>query len=144
MSSTAVRRAIYGRLSSDTTLSNLLGAAAPGYSKGIYYQVAPEGAAFPYVVFQHQSGVPTEAMQDPSAYETDVWLVKAVDRNTSADTAESIAARIQTLLNDATLTISGATHLYLRRQSDVDYPEVDEGIQYKHCGALYRLIFDPT
>jgi hypothetical protein len=46
--------------------------------------------------------------------ENDVWLVKAVDRSTSADAAEAVAARMTTLLNDASLSISGASLLYLR------------------------------
>lgn len=138
---TAVRRALYGKLAGDTTLNNLLAVPPAGYSKSIYHQQAPDGAAFPFVLINKQSGVPTEAFSAPSALENDMWLVKAIDRSTSADTAESIAARLQVLLNDAALSISGSTLLYLRRQSDVEYPEVTDGIQYKHVGALYRLVY---
>jgi Protein of unknown function (DUF3168) len=140
--STAVRRALYGRMAGDTTLNALLGTPAPGFAKAIYHQQAPDEAHFPFVIFQKQSGTPTEAFTDPSALETDVWMVKGVDRNTTTDTAEAIALRIQTLLNDAPLSISGNTLLYLRRQSDVEYPELMEGVAYKHCGALYRLVTD--
>lgn len=138
--STPVRRAIYGKLAGDTTLTNMLGVAAPGYSKAIYHNQAPAGAQFPYVVFFKQAGNPTEAFGDPSALETYVWAVKAVDRNTSADVAEAISARISTLLNDATLSISGASLLYLRRQGDIDSPEVTDGVTYAHVGASYRLV----
>jgi DNA-binding LytR/AlgR family response regulator len=86
-------------------------------------------------------GTPTETMADPSALEDDIWLVKGIDRSTTADTAEAIAARVKTLLNDATLTISGATHLYLRRLSDVEYLETAEGVRYVHSGALFRLVY---
>jgi hypothetical protein len=138
--STAVRRAIYGKLAGDTTLNNLLAASATGYSKSIYYQVAPEGAAFPFVIFNKQSGVPTEAFGDPSALENDVWLVKAIDADTTADDAEAAAARIGFLLNDASLSISGPTLVYLRRQSDVEYSEVANGVTYRHAGSLFRLV----
>lgn len=138
--STATRRALYGKLSGDTTLNNLLGTPATGYTKAIYHQEAPEGAAFPYVIFNRQSGMPTEAFTAPSVMENDVWLVKAVDKSSSADVAESVADRIKTLLNDASLSISGSTLIYLRRQSDVEYPEVSDGAAYKHCGSLYRLV----
>lgn len=140
--STAVRRALYGRLAGDTTLNNLLGTPASGYSKSIYYQEAPSGAAFPFLILNKQSGVPTEAFTDPSALETDVWLVKAVDRNATADTAEAASARVAVLLNDAVLTISGATTLYLRRQSDVEYQETNDGVIYRHAGSLFRLVTD--
>lgn len=140
--STPIRRAIYGKLAGDSTLNAMLGTPATSYAKAIYFQVAPQGARMPYVIFSKQSGVPTEAFGDPSAMENDVWLVKAVDQATTADPAEAIAARVKTLLNDANLTISGATTLYLRRQSDVQYPEVTNGVIYQHVGSLFRLVTD--
>jgi hypothetical protein len=127
-------------MAGDTTLNALLASPPSGWSKSIYHQQAPAGAQFPFVVFQKQAGTPTEAFGDPDALDTDVWMVKAVDRSTSADGAEAIQARLQALLNDATLSISGATLLYLRRQSDVEYPEVSDGVTYNHAGALYRLV----
>jgi hypothetical protein len=140
--STPVRRALYGKLSGDTTLNGLLAAPATGYAKAIYHQQAPSNAPHPFVIFQKQAGNPTETFGDPSALETDVWLVKAIDKNTSADPAEAIQARVIALLNDATLSISGHDLKYLRRESDVEYPEVSDGVQYKHAGALFRLITD--
>lgn len=140
--STPVRRAIYGKLAGDTTLNSILGTPAAGYSKAIYHQQAPIGAGFPFVVFQKQSGIPTEAYGDPSAIDTDIWLIKAVDRGTTADPAEAAAARIVALMNDASLSISGSTLLYLRRMSDVEYPEVIDGVGYHHVGSLFRLITD--
>lgn len=140
--STPVRRALYGRMAGDTTLNSILGAPAAGYAKAIYHQQAPAGAPYPFVVFQKQSGNPTEAFTDPSAIDTDVWLVKAIDRSTSADQAEAAAARITALLNDAPLSISGMALLYLRRQSDVEYPEVTDGQTYQHVGSLFRLVTD--
>jgi hypothetical protein len=128
-------------MSGDSTLTNLLGTPAAGYSKAIYHQEAPAGAAYPYVIFNKQAGDPTDTFGTPSAFENNVWLVKGIDKNTTADTAEAIAARLIALLNDATLTISGATHLFLRRLSDVEYPETADGVQYKHAGALFRLVY---
>lgn len=136
-----MRRALYGKLAGDTTLNGLLASPPGTYSKSIFYEQAPEGAAYPFVIFAKQAGTPTETLGDPSALESDVWLVKAVDRSASADTAETIQARLISLLNDASLSISGATHLYLRRESDVDYPETADGVLYRHAGALFRLIY---
>lgn len=138
--STPIRRAIYGALAGDTTLNNLLGPPPTGYSKSIFYQEAPAAAHFPFVVFNKMSGTPTETFGDPDALDTDTWLVKGIDRATTADVAESIQARVKALLNDATLSISGTTLLYLRRQSDVEYPETADGVMYKHAGSLFRLV----
>jgi len=139
--STVVRRALYGKMAGDTTLNNLLGTPASGYSKSIYHGEAPQGAKFPFVVFSKSSGVPTEAFGDPDALENDVWLIKGIDKSTSADTAEAIQDRLRVLLNDSSLSISGGTLLYLRRQSDVEYPEVTDGVTYAHAGSLYRLVW---
>ena len=146
--STPVRRAIYGALTSSGQLLGLLGAPAPGFTQSIYHDQAPDNAGFPFVVLSKSSGVPTEAFHDPSALETDVWLVKAIARandmpapsQSASDRAEMIADTIKTLLNDYPLSISGATCLYLRRESDVEYAELADGVVYRHCGSLYRLI----
>ncbi len=142
--SVAVRRAIYGKMSGDSTLTAMLGTAAPGYTKSIYYQQAPEKAGFPYVVFSKQSSTPRYAL-GARLYDNDLWLIKAVDRESkstgaTADTADTIASRLDALLTDSTLSISGKTQLYLRRESDVDYPENSDGVVYHHAGSLFRLI----
>lgn len=142
MSTTTAKRGIYGKLAGDTTLNALLAAPPSGYSKSIFYGVAPDSASYPFVIFNKQDGRPTEAFGDPSAFETDVWMVKAVDRGASADVAESVQARAAALLNDAALSISGSTVMYLRRQSDMDYAVDEDGVVYHHAGSLYRLVYD--
>lgn len=138
--STPVRRALYGRLAGDTTLDGLLAVPADGYAHSVYYQQAPDDAHHPLVIFNKQAGTPTDTFGIPGALENDVWLFKAIDRADTADTVEAVADRLQALLNDAPLSISGTSLLFLRRTSDVDYDEVVDGVQYKHCGSLYRLV----
>jgi len=143
--STSVRRALYGKLAGDTTLTTLLGTPAPGYSQSIYYQLAPQEAGFPFIVFQKQSGTPVLTFkQGHAALDSDLWLVKGVDRSTTADAAEAISDRIDTLLADAVLSISGAVNPYLQRESDIDYSELNEGTEFKHSGALFRLASSRT
>lgn len=143
--STSVRRALYGKMAGDTTLNGLLATPPSGWSKSIYHREAPDSAGYPLVIFQKQSGVPTYTMQSGrSAYESDVWLVKAIDRNTTADPAEAVQARLETLLLDATLSISGEELMYLRRESDVEFSEVSDGVTYQHAGALWRLMHQVT
>jgi hypothetical protein len=139
------RRALYGKLAGDTTLNNLLGTPATGYSKNIYYQVAPEGAAYPLIVFSKQAGTPTYTLKSGhAAIDTEVWMVKGVDRSDTADRADAIQSRLDTLLTDGALTISGASQLDLARQSDIDYLEDDDGEVYRHAGSLYRLLYSQT
>ena len=138
--STPIRRSIYGKLAGDSTLTALLSPPPTGFSQSIFYQRAPQQAQPPYIIFQKQAGTPVEAFGDPDAFDRDVWLVKGVDRSTTADTVEAIQDRIKALLNDASLSISGATLCDLRRVSDVEYPEQTDGVEYKHAGSLFRLV----
>lgn len=139
---TTAKRGIYGKLAGDTTLNNLLATPPSGYSKSIFYEAAPDSAGYPFVLMNKQDGRPTETFGDPSAFETDIWMVKAIDRGASADVAESVQARLAALLNDAALSISGSTVMYLRRQSDMDYAEDVNGVVFHHSGSLYRLVYD--
>ena len=136
----AIRRAIRGKLGADTTLTNLLGTPPTGVSQSIYHQSAPEGAAFPFVIFNKQAGTPRYALLN-LAMDDEVWLIKGVDQDASADTVDAVSSRLDALLTDGSISISGKTKLYFRRESDVEYGEVIDGAMYKHSGAYFRLVY---
>jgi hypothetical protein len=136
----AIRRSLYGKMAGDTTLVAFLATPPAGYSKSIYYQLAPETATLPFVVFSQQSGTPVYSFAE-RAYDNDLWLVKAVDRSGSADVADDIHARLDALLTDGVLSISGRDQLYLRRESDLEYSETVGGDRYVHAGSLFRVIY---
>ena len=71
----------------------------------------------------------------------EVWLVKGVDQDASADTVDAVSSRLDALLTDGSISISGKTKLYFRRESDVEYGEVIDGAMYKHSGAYFRLVY---
>lgn len=133
-----VRAAIYERLTGDATLTGLLSSAT-----AIYHQVAPQSAQTPFIVFHRQAGDP--GWQFAGAHvQSDLWTVKAVDRASSASRAEDIAARIDTVLTDAPLAVTGRDLLAVYRESDVTYPETTDGATYRHEGGQYRLQTSPT
>lgn len=141
--SVAIRRALYGKLAGDTTLTGMLATPPAGYSKSIFYEVAPEGAKFPYVIFNKQSGTPSYSLS-ANNFDNEVWTIKGIDKGATADTADAISSRLDALLTETTGTtlssISGKTEVYFRRESDVDYAEVRDGETYRHSGAMFRLI----
>jgi hypothetical protein len=128
--------AIYTRLTADATLMALTG------DRTAYCERAPQEASTPLVVFQLVSGLDIWSFGD--SIENHIWLVKAIDRGRSAGNAGTIAARINTVLNDAELTIDGYASLFLRRVSKVSYPENDGAETYWHRGAQYRLFASPS
>lgn len=142
--SVATRRAIYGKLSGDTTLTSLLATPPTGVTKSIYYQVAAQGAEFPYVIFQKQAGTPSYALA-ANTFDNEVWMVKGVTKNPGpvypSDPVETISSRLDALLTDGIISISGKVELYLRRESDLDYSEERSGVIYRHSGALFRLVY---
>jgi hypothetical protein len=141
---TGVRRAIYGKLAGDSTLNGLLSSPPSGWSKSIFHRHAPDNAGYPFVVFSKSAGTPTYTHATKAALETDVWLVKAIDQQSTADRAEAVSARLNTLLTDASLSIAGGDSvLWLRRESDVDYEETESGENFIHVGSLYRLVVEP-
>lgn len=144
MSKVATRRALYGKLAGDSTLTNMLGTPPTGFSKSIYYEEAPEKAAFPYVVFLRSSGTPMYGFGAGTAIDSEVWTIKGVDKqpavSATADIADGIASRLDALLTNASLSVSGANNPYLKRESDVDYPEPADGVVYFHSGGTFRLV----
>ena len=145
--SQAIRRAIYGKLAGDSTLNALLATPPAGRSKSIYHQQAPDDAEYPFVIFNKQAGTPEYAI-GARAFDNELWQVKGVvtteTPSTSSvdDVVDAIASRLNALLTDGTISISGATQLLLRRESDVEYSEQPSGQpRILHAGALYRLMY---
>ena len=151
---TNVRKALYGKMAGDGTLTGLLSSRkAPGRSQNIYYAYAPDGAGFPCVIFHKQAGTPlytfktgTTAGDAHAAADNEIWMIKGVahdDYEIAAEdpltASDNIASRLDVLLTDGTISISGASQLYLRRESDVSYVETSDGESYYHHGGLYRL-----
>jgi hypothetical protein len=139
--SIAVRRAIYGKMAGDGTLTGMLGTKPAGYSQAIYHDIAPKGAGYPYIVFSQQTGTPRYTFGS-RAFDNDLWLVKGVDGNSDSDPVDAIASRLDDLLTDGTISISARDQLYLRRETDVVYSEVVDGVLVRHHGSLFRLIYE--
>lgn len=129
--------AIFNALAGSAALVSALGGTA------IYQWIAPENSDPPYVIFNQQSGTPVHTFGGV-AIENDVYTVRAVTAGPSAAQAGTIAGLIDAALADKPLSITGFNHLFLRRVSDVDFPELVSGIRYSHRGATYRVMSDPN
>lgn len=131
------RTALFAKLNGDAVLTNMLATTT-----AIYHRRAPLGAAFPFIIYQKQSGVPIWAFDGPPIADQ-LWLVRGVDRSAKSSTAEDIDKRVDAILTDAILVLSDGRLMYLRRESDVDYEEGDDpDYQIHHVGGLYRTKID--
>ena len=140
--SVAVRRALYGKMAGDATLTAMLPPAPAGLAQNIFHEYAPQEASLPAVVFSKSTGTPAYSLTARN-YDDELWLVKAVDalEDHGPDVSDNIASRLDQLLTDGTISISGKTQLYLRYASAVEYGELIDGVRYRHVGAYFRLVY---
>jgi len=126
--------AIYGKL-------NVAGVT--DIAAGPYNTVAPNSATSPWAQFSLQS-----MNRDDWAFAGEgceaLYLVKAVGSGGWPYGFEAIDTAIITALHDQTLSLSGATNIYIRRQSDIRYSETIGGVRWWHLGGLYKIICNDT
>lgn len=128
----ALNAAIYSTLSSGTALTALLAGTT-----AIYNMQAVDGATFDYVVFNVQGG----GDDNLTAHRTKnlVLFVRGYS-STSAARAGSIDAKVDALLHNAVLNVSGWSNFWSAREEDVSTVEVTEsGNKIWMAGGMYRL-----
>lgn len=127
-----VEQALYARLTGSSTLTNRLAS-----SLSVYNQLAPQGAALPYVVFALMGG--GDDNKSPHRAKQLVYLVKALSSQGFKQAGE-IDAVIDSLLHNQPLSVTGWENYWLMREEDVRYVETAPGGgQIYHAGGRYRL-----
>jgi hypothetical protein len=125
---------IYTTLKADSTLTALIGGSS---APRIYRGMAPLNATFPCVVFFYQpGGQDVRGVGTINIMANGWWVIKAIDRDSSASDAATIAARIYTVLHGK----SGTNVLACTREEPINYVELLDGAQYQHVGGVYKLI----
>jgi len=133
----ALKTGIYSELTGGSALMAL----ATG---GVWDKVAPGTASFPYLIFELGTGNDSYSLAGRTSMDYTLTL-KAVDKSSSETVAGNIIDAVETLLNDATLTITGWGNIYLRREARVgSYAEIDGNDVYQHVPAVYRLTVKPS
>lgn len=137
----AFDKAVHDKLAGTSAVTTHLAAG----TAGVFLMVARPGADPPYVVFNRQAQTPRRVIGGGAvAFENVLYQVKAITKDQSA-LAGTIAAAIDTALDNQALTIAGYVHMSTLRESQVDFPEPSEGGPvYYHRGGLYRIHADPA
>lgn len=128
----AIEAGIYTALTGANALTTALGGSY------IYNPIAPQGQAFPYVIFSHSGGGHENIT--PSDLQNHVYLIKAVDDEPK--NAGTIQDHIVTALDGVTLTVSGYTAFYCRAEEEIQYTEDRDGTVIYHRGHYYRVRID--
>jgi hypothetical protein len=133
--SAAIDAAIVSKLLADATLMALA-------TDGVYIDEAAQNAKkFVIVSLVDES----DAQQfGGRAFEDALYLVKFVELSTTSANAKTAAARIDTLLEQGTLTATGYGLMMMRREArlvpQVEVDEADPSIRWQHRGGHYRIV----
>lgn len=116
----------------DATIQSLCGGR-------IYRELAPQGATFPYIVFGLMSANDRNMLGPIRAFTRGLYQVRSVTSGNSFDTNNDIMDRVDTLLQDKTLTVDGFRVMPIHRESIARYTEVVAGTRFNHLGFIYRF-----
>lgn len=132
--STAIDQALMALLGSDATLLGYM-------PNGVYWDEAPQNMTrFVIVSLEDSSDAQTFGGR---SYEDAVYVVVARGRSDLSPNMQAAAARIDALLDGATLAAAGYTSMLLQREGRVRQTEVDEvdaSIRWHHRGGRYRVV----
>lgn len=108
---------------------------------GVYFDEAPPGAT--RFVIVSLADEQDEDVEGGTAYEDGLYQVEARMLSTiSGANIKAAAARIQALLHDQSLTVSGYTYMTCHRESRIRLTEVDDqdnSIRWFRRGGNYRV-----
>lgn len=106
----ALTTAIFGKCAAGTTLHTAIGGR-------LYKGRAPQNATHPYIVYQVVSDVPDNTFAE---HLEDVLLQFSIySTSSSTSEIEDIFAALKALYDDCTLTVTGGTLLWMRRQNAI-------------------------
>lgn len=126
---------IYASLVGDADVVSLVGGV-----DSISGTLSVGDLAPPYVTFMMQSSRDVTGNAGVIISTTNLYMIKAVARTGSWDDLRPIDARIHALFHrpNTEIDVPGGS-LTSHRENIIAYPEVTEGVQYRHLGAVYRI-----
>lgn len=106
----------------------------------IYNEVAPQNAAFPYVVFGLRSATDLDKNNGRLLTDT-LYSVKVVGQSSSFAQLSAIFSRIDELLHLAQGTVTSGRVIASSREEVFKYVENgDGGVLYHHLGGYFRIL----
>lgn len=132
--SSEIDAALSAKLLADPTLMGIC-------SDGVYFDEASQGLT-KFVIISLVLALDTP-MFGARAFEDATYLVKAVTLNNSGADVKTAAARIDALLDNQPLSVSGYSHMVTRRVERIRLTEVDDmdnSIRWQHRGGRYEIV----
>lgn len=133
METSAAKAFLGSVLASSSSLITALGGTA------IYADVIPQGSALPAIVYSVQSGLLEGNARGDAIAGVPLMTVKVITQGYGVATADSIMEIVKPLLEGVRGTVTGYYILGCSRVGAVDYPEIEQGVLYRHLGGIYRI-----
>ena len=107
----------------------------------LYVYEAPQNPTYPYCVFEQISGIKDRDFLDK--LEDVLVQFKIVDSSDGITTISDAETKLFTLYDEASLTVTGYTHILMERQSNnllKMQSEVDDAITFWNSISTYRIL----
>lgn len=126
---------LFQKLAGDSQIQAILGNPAK-----VYAGLAPEGTAPPYVTFASMGGQDNTPLGNVRAMSFPLYQVKAITNTGSLAALDALMARVDALLQGATMTFSPGGVLACTRDSTIVLADPDMGVSYRQLIFTYRLV----
>lgn len=137
---TTVDEWIYSTLAGDNTLVGYLGdgGSSPG-GPGVFMDTIRDDTTYPYVIGNLMISMDTLTSSGDSLIVVADYTIKGVDRAVNYDVLAHMHQRMFQLLHNQSGTTADGRVLKCLRQRQVKYSRINETIQYRHLGGIYRF-----
>lgn len=122
---------LYSTLAGDATLMALI--------TGVFADVAPEGQAYPFLVFSLQDAGDVQTVNNVRLLVDATYQVRITTDAESFGAIKTAVERVDTLLHRASGTVTGGVIYDCVRAEPLRYTELQQGRLYRHLGGLYRI-----
>lgn len=131
---------LFARLTTDQELADLLGQPLATMATRVHWDTAPAGTPYPFVTFTILDPQDVKVVGMHQVFSRVEAQVKVVGQTTSYAPLVPVYQRVHELLEAQTNLANpqGGTVGTCHRVSGVAYPELTNGVQYRHLGGLYR------
>lgn len=130
-----VGSALVTAITGDSTITSTLGVT------GAHMDLAPDTAAYPFVTLSFVTA-PDIYTFGARAWTDGLWQIRAWDNRPSTKRVADVMERIDALLTDQTLTVTGYRTLVVRRMETLPtLPEIDtsSGLHVRSAGARFQI-----
>lgn len=131
---TAADRWVYTKLTADATLTPLIGTR-------VFGEIAPQGTAMPYIVFQMQSAVDLRIVGPYTVWSNMLYVVRGIaETNSFGGNLGTIDNRITAVLhNTSGSNVDGLIYVCVRVQP-FRLTEIVDGRSIRHAGGIFRIL----